>query len=216
MSGVEDLQGGGSPEQLVPDSIPAIGVQETVPVAVGLEIEGQGPKPPVQVEMPVAQSAGGQVDEAGEDPVVQQDVGQAVIAVDQAVGFQVRAKRLQKGGGLRRGAEAPVVRKQAAVKIPGFTVAPGVFQPPGGEVRHRAAGGGGVVELPQQQGGGIAKSNWVVQIHGVQAILAGDPLRQQPVPVQALIGQNRGGQPQAVVKPGQLRFPAKGVPGGGF
>ena len=97
MSGVEDLQGGGSPEQLVPDSIPAIGVQETVPVAVGLEVEGQGPKSPVQVEMPVTQSAGGQVDEAGEDPVVQQDVGQAVIAVDQAVGFQVRAKRLQKG-----------------------------------------------------------------------------------------------------------------------
>lgn len=75
------------------DDVAAIGIEEAVAVGAGVQIEPEGPCTPEHVDVPVGQARVVKVDEAGEAPVVQDDVRQAVVAVEKRV-------RAQFAGGL--------------------------------------------------------------------------------------------------------------------
>lgn len=75
------------------DDVAAIGIKETAAVGAGVQIEPEGPRAPEHIDVPIGEARVVKVDETREAPVVQDDVWQAVVAVEKRV-------RSQFAGGL--------------------------------------------------------------------------------------------------------------------
>lgn len=64
------------------DDVAAIGIEKAVAVGAGVQIEPEGPRAPEHIDVPVGEACMVKVDETGEAPVVQDDVRQAVVAME--------------------------------------------------------------------------------------------------------------------------------------
>ena len=77
--------GGSQPKHLRIDPVPAVGIQEAVGIFCRSKIIVKRPYSPEDIDVPVADTAGTEIDIARKFPVVQNDVRQAVIAVKQGI-----------------------------------------------------------------------------------------------------------------------------------
>ena len=104
-------------------------------------------------------------------------------------------------------------KRPIRIECTGFAVFLRQSQIPGGVIRNRASIKGQAVELTEplpQQG---TEPSGIGQIVLMGAVLTGHGRCQQPILVQAFIGQNLRRQTLAVKIPGHSRFPGQGALG---
>lgn len=56
------------------DPVPAVGIEKTLPIAVGVQIEAQSPRTPEKINVTIAHTRSVKIDKAGKPPVIQHDV----------------------------------------------------------------------------------------------------------------------------------------------
>ena len=90
----EHLTRGNDVEHRLLDAVAPVGIEESIAVGLGVQIEIQRPRAPEEVDVAVAHAAVAKIDEAGELPAIQHHVGQAIIAVQQRIGLEQMATLL--------------------------------------------------------------------------------------------------------------------------
>ncbi len=71
MGSSKDLTGGNGAEGIFVDSVPAVGIQKTIPEGIRFQIKLQRPDAPKQIYVPVTKPGGIQIDESGKLPIQQ-------------------------------------------------------------------------------------------------------------------------------------------------
>lgn len=203
------------------DDVAAIGIEKAVAVGAGVQIEPEGPRAPEHIDVPVGEARVVKVDEAGEAPVVQDDVWQAVVAVEKRV-------RAQFAGGLSGDAVSVGCgdsRAELRVEAAGVPAALDVAEIPRAHVGHiergEAAGLSAeqLVQRAQADGEKVAQPLRLGEVAGGGAVVAGDRARDEPVGVRAAAGQifhDFGAEAELVERGAHARFVGERAGGRGL
>lgn len=203
------------------DDVAAIGIEKAVAVGAGVQIEPEGPRAPEHVDVPVGEARVVKVDETREAPVVQDDVWQAVVAVEKRV-------RTQFAGGL--GGDAVGVcgggpRAELRVEAAGAPAALDVAEIPRAHVGHVERGEAiglrveQLVQRAQADGEEVAEPLRLGEVAGGSAVVAGDRARDEPVGVRAAAGQifhDFGAEAELVERGAHARFVGERAGGRGL
>ena len=193
------------------DDVAAIGIEKAVAVGAGVQIEPEGPCAPEHVDVPVGQARVVKVDEAGEAPVVQDDVRQAVVAVEKRI-------RAQFAGGLSGdavsvGCGGP--RAELRVEAAGAPAALDVAEIPRAHVGHVERGEAiglrveQLVQRAQADGKKIAQPLRLGEVAGGGAVVSDDRARDEPVGVRVIARQifdDLGAEAEFVERGAHARF----------
>lgn len=165
------------------DDVAAIGIEKAVAVGAGVQIEPEGPRAPEHIDVPIGEACMVEIDEAGEAPVVQNDVRQAVVAVEKRV-------RAQFAGGLSGdavGVGCGGPRAELRVEAAGAPAALDVAEIPRAHVGHVERGEAiglrveQLVQRAQADGEEVAEPLRFGKIAGGGAVIADDGARDEPV-----------------------------------
>ena len=130
-----------------------------------------------------------QIDETGKVPTVQNDVGQAVISMEQHLRMKIFPVFPHETPGFLPGREAPFPRKKLIIIDTRPIILPGFSAIGFTSVRYRAFRERGFVKLAEQIRQRIAQAAGIFHIPGVQTVLSRQFPGQKPV---LLIGQVSG------------------------
>lgn len=193
------------------DDVAAIGIEKAVAVGAGVQIEPEGPRAPEHVDVPVGEARVVKVDETREAPVVQDDVWQAVVAVEKRV-------RAQFAGGLSGdavsvGCGGP--RAELCVEAAGAPAALDVAEIPRAHVGHVERGEAiglraeQLVQRAQADGEEVAQPLRLGKIAGGGAVVADDRACDEPVCVRVIARQifdDFGAEAEFVERGAHARF----------
>ncbi len=193
------------------DDVAAIGIKKAVAVGAGVQIEPEGPRAPEHVDVPVGEARVVKVDETREAPVVQDDVWQAVVAVEKRV-------RAQFAGGLSGdavsvgcGGPRAELRVEAA-GVPAALDFLEILRAHVGDVEFGEVVGLGAEQLVQRaqaDGEKIAQPLRLGEVAGGGAVVSDDRTSDEPVGVHAVAGQvldNLGAEAELVERGAHARF----------
>ncbi len=193
------------------DDVAAIGIEEAVAVGAGVQIEPEGPRAPEHIDVPIGEACMVEIDEAGEAPVVQNDVRQAVVAVEKRV-------RSQFAGGLSGDAVSVSCggpRAELRVEAAGAPAALDVAEIPRAHVGHVERGETiglrveQLVQRAQADGEEVAEPLRLGEVAGGSAVVAGDRARDEPVGVRVIARQifdDLGAEAEFVERGAHARF----------
>lgn len=173
------------------DDVAAIDIEKAVAVGAGVQIEPEGPRAPEHVDVPVGEARVVKVDEAGEAPVVQDDVRQAVVAVEKRVRSQFAGGLSGDAVGVCGGGPRAELRVEAA----GAPAALDVAEIPCAHVGHVECGEAiglrveQLVQRAQADGEEVAEPLRLGEVAGGSAVVAGDRARDEPVGVRVIARQ---------------------------
>lgn len=97
--------------------VAAVGIEKTAAVAVCFQVKPERPHAPEKVNVPVSHAPAAKIHEAGKRPVVQNDVGKAVVSVQQNPALQRGCPLRQQGFGLRCREAGKAVGKGKGAKL---------------------------------------------------------------------------------------------------
>ena len=156
--------------------------------------------------MPVSDAAISNIDETCQIPILQKNIGQAVISVKKGILLQLSGITLgDLPGFFRRGERWDAVEK-GKIKMPCPVIPLSCVQILLGTIRHRATGTVCFMEPSKQNPHGFAKTLGVVQMSGMYAVLSGDCPGDQIISASGFVGQNLCREMFPVEKVRHFRF----------